>query len=230
MLGGQGEKPAAIVIPADFTKIDAGQPRHSNVGDPAQEEAAGIVAGIVEQARRAGHAAEIRYGIHQVLLDGGMRAPPSSRGREAQTMGVIWTQVQQLRQNPVIAVVASLRRRSGGGAGADELVHHGFASFAFFLLPPWANDPQGEGTGLLRRLLAPPCLGRVIAGLILAYILVFLQVIFLFGVGKLAFDISFGPSLLGLFLITLVTALASASLGLLVGAVAKSRSGPTAWA
>ena len=230
----EGEKPAAIVIPADFTQqIDAGQPTSLRViGDPTQEEAVGIVAGIVEDAAaELGLAAEIRYGIHQALAQAEFpkSAPPElQQAAEAQTMGVIWTQVQQLRQNPVIAVRSeSLKKAETGTApGPMDWYIMGFAvMFAFFLLPFMGQSILREKEqGSLRRLLAAPLpRAAIIAGLILTYtLMVFLQVVFLFGVGKLAFDILLGPSLLGLFLITLTTALASASLGLLIGAVAKS--------
>ncbi len=230
----QGEKPAAIIIPADFTQqIDAGEPTSLQViGDPAQEQAAGFVVGIVEKAAaELGIAAEIRYGIHQVLEESAVLegAPLElQQAAEAQTMGVIWTQVQQLRQNPVIAVHSESLKRTETGVepGPMDWYIMAFAvMFAFFLLPTMGESILREREqGSLRRLMAAPMpRAAIIAGLILAYtLLVFLQVIFLFGVGKLAFNISLGPSLLGLFLITLVTALASASLGLLVGAVAKS--------
>lgn len=230
----QGVKPAAIVIPADFTQqIDAGQPTSLQViGDPAQQEAAGIVAGIVEHAAaELGIAAEIRFGIHQVLMDSGVLegAPLElQQAAEAQTMGVIWTQVQHLRQNPVIAVRSESLKSTepNEGPGPMDWFIMAFAvMFAFFLLPTMGESILREREqGSLRRLLAAPIpRAAIIAGLILAYtLLVFLQVIFLFGVGRLVFNISLGPSILGLFLITLVTALASASLGLLIGAVAKS--------
>ena len=228
----EGQKPAAIVIPADFTQqIDAGQPTSLRViGDPTQEEAVGIVAGMVDKAAaELDLVAEIRYGIHQAMSGVLEGAPPElQQATEAQTMGVIWTQVQQMRQNPVIAVLSeSLKKAETGTApGPMDWYIIGFTvMFAFFLLPMMGQSILREKEqGSLRRLLAAPLPPvAIIAGLILAYTLVvFLQVLFMFGVGKLAFNVGLGPSLLGLFLITLFTALASASLGLLIGAVAKS--------
>jgi hypothetical protein len=83
--------------------------------------------------------------------------------------------------------------------------------FAFFLLPTMGQSILREKEqGSLRRLLAAPLpRSAIIAGLILTYtLIVFLQVLFLFGVGKLVFNISLGPSLLGLFLICMVFAAA----------------------
>jgi ABC-2 type transport system permease protein len=202
------------------------------IGDPAQQEATGIVTGILEQAvAELGIAAEIRYGIHQVLEQSGVLADAPAElqlAAEAQTMGVIWTQVQQIRQSPVIAVQSESLKAAADqvDAGPMDWYIMAFAvMFAFFLLPTMGESILREKEqGSLRRLLAAPLpRGAIIAGLILAYtLLVFLQVLFLFGVGKLVFDINLGPSPLGLFLITLATALAAASLGLLVGAVARN--------
>jgi ABC-2 type transport system permease protein len=228
----EGEKPAAIVIPADFTQqIDAGQPVSVQViGDPTQEEAVGIVVGVVEKAAaELDLAAEIRYGIHQAMSGVLEGAPPElQQASEAQTMGVIWTQVQEMRQNPVIAVRSESLKKAETGRTPSSMDWHimGFTvMFAFFLLPFMGQSILREKEqGSLRRLLAAPLpRAAIIAGLILTYmIVIFLQVLFMFGVGRLAFDILLGPSLLGLFLITFFTALASASLGLLIGAVAKS--------
>jgi ABC-2 type transport system permease protein len=229
-----GEIPAAIVIPADFTKqIDAGEPTAVQVvGDPTQEEAAGIVAGIANRAvAELGLVAEIRYGIRAVLdqtgaLDG---APEEIRqAAEAQTLGVIWTQVQQVRQDPVIAVrsedLAGVETRPASGP-MDWYITGFTVMFAFFLLPVVGETLLRERQdGTFRRLLAAPLRhSSVIAGLMLAYaLIVVLQVLFMFGVGRVVFNINLGDSPWGLVLITIVIALASASLGLLVGAVSRS--------
>jgi ABC-2 type transport system permease protein len=202
------------------------------IADPAQEQATGIVAGIVNQAvAEMGTVAEIRYGIRSVLeqtgsLDG---APAEVRqAAEAQTLGVIWTQVQQMRLNPVIAVssedVEGVKTKPP--AGPMDWYIAGFAvMFAFFTVPQVAGTMLREREqGTFRRLLSSPIQrASILAGLMLAYtVVVLLQVLFLFAVGRLVFHINLGSSLLGLALTMLATALASTTLGLLVGAMSKS--------
>ncbi len=229
-----GKIPAAIVIPADFTqRIDAGEPTTVQVvGDPTQKEAAGIIAGVVNQAvAELGIVAEIRYGIRAVLdQTGALEGAPAEirQAAEAQTLGVIWTQVQQLRQDPVIAVRSEdlAGVETGPPSGPMDWYITGFTvMFAFFLLPVVGETLLRERQdGTFRRLLAAPLRhSSIIAGLMVAYaLIVVLQVLFMFGVGRLVFHINFGDSPWGLVLITIVIALASASLGLLVGAVSKS--------
>lgn len=229
-----GERIAAIIIPADFSQqIDAGKPtRVQVVSDPAQEEGAGIVVGIVEQAvAEMGIVAEIRYGIRAVIEQTGSMegAPPEMwQAVEAQTLGAIWTQVQKLRQEPIIEVRNERLKETEDPIQAgpmDWYITAMTVMFAFFLLPTIGESILREKEqGSFRRLLAAPMpRAAIIAGFMLAYALVvFLQVAFLFGVGRLVFGNNLGPSLLGLFLITLLIALASASLGLLIGAVARS--------
>lgn len=229
-----GDIPAAIVIPADFTEqIDAGEPTVVQVvGDPTQEEAVGIIAGIVNTAvAELGVVAEIRYGIRAVFEQtGALDAAPAEviQAAEAQTLGAIWTQVQRLRQDPVIAVRSEdlAGVETGPASGPMDWYITGFTvMFAFFLLPVVGETLLRERQdGTFRRLLAAPLRhSSIIAGLMLAYaLIVVLQVLFMFGVGRLVFGINFGDSPWGLVLITIVIALASASLGLLVGAVSRS--------
>jgi ABC-2 type transport system permease protein len=234
MAVGKGEKPAAIAIPADFSnKVDAGQPTAVQViVDPAQREATGIVAGIVNQAvAELDLVAEIRHGIHAVIehtaaLEG---APLQIRqAAEAQTLGVIWTAVQQMRQNPAIVVrsqdLAGITPRPP--AGPMDWYIAGFAvMFAFFIVTAVAPAMLREKEqGTFRRLLASPVhRAAIIAGVMLAFALfVLLQLLFLFGIGRLVFHINLGNSLLSVALTMLATALAATALGLLVGAVSKT--------
>jgi ABC-2 type transport system permease protein len=226
-----GDAPAALVIPVDFTaKIDAGEPVEVTIiKDPTQPEAASIVAGITNQAMaEIAVLGELRYGIHAVLAQAPDydQAPPELRQAvEAQTLGVLWTQVQQMRQNPVIAV------KGEAVAGAEELqpwdpityyVPSFTVAFAFFLIGQMATTLLREKEeGTLRRLISSPMpRGSVIGGKMLAYVIVvFLQVIVLFGVGYALFKMPLGESPLALLLLTLALALASASMGMLLGAL-----------
>ncbi len=229
-----GDAPAALVIPADFTdKIDAGEPVEVTIiKDPTQQVAANTVAGIANQAMaEIGLLGELRYGIHAVLAqepDYDKAPPELVQAIEAQTLGVMWTQVQQMRQNPVIAV------RDEAVAGAEErqpwdpITYYipGFTvAFAFFLIGQMAETLLREKEeGTFRRLLSLP-MPRVsiVGGKMLAYMgVVFLQVIVLFGVGVALFKMSLGESPLALLLLTLALALASASLGMLLGALCRT--------
>jgi ABC-2 type transport system permease protein len=97
--------------------------------------------------------------------------------------------------------------------------------FAFFIMPFIAGALLREKEqGSFRRLLASPMhRGAIIGGSMLAYsVIVFLQVILLFTMGTLAFDMPLGDSPLALIITTLFTALAATSLGLLLGALSKT--------
>jgi ABC-2 type transport system permease protein len=226
-----GDAAAAIIIPADLSaRIDAGEPvAVTIVKDPTQPEPASIVAGIANRAMaEIGVLGELRYGIHSVMAESPDydQAPAELReAAEAQTLGVLWTQVDQMRRNPVIAVEGE------AVAGADEAkpwdpityyVPSFTVAFAFFLIGQMAQTlllEKEEGT--LRRLLSSPMpRGAVIGGKMLAYMgVVFLQVLLMFGVGYALFKMPLGKSPLALLLLTLVLALASASLGVMLGAL-----------
>jgi linearmycin/streptolysin S transport system permease protein len=229
-----GDAPAALVIPADFTaKIDAGEPVEVTiVKDPTQQEAANIVAGITNQAMaEIGMLGELRYGIHAVLVqspDYDKTPLELAQAIEAQTLGVLWTQVQQMRQSPVIAV------NDEAVAGTEEVQPWdpitwyvpGFTvAFAFFLIGTVASTLlQEKEEGTFRRLMSSPMTrGSIIGGKMLAYVIVvFLQVIVLFGVGYALFKMPLGESPLALLLLTLALALASSSLGMLLGTLCRS--------
>ncbi|MBM4459577.1 MAG: ABC transporter permease [Chloroflexi bacterium] len=230
----KGDIPAALVIPADFSsRIDAGEPATITlIKDPTQQQAASIVAGIANQAMaEIGVLGELRYGIHAVLAQSPDydKAPPELRQAvEAQTLGVIWTQVQRMRQNPVITV------RDEAVAGAEELqpwdpityyVPSFTVAFAFFLIGQMAGTLLREKEeGTFRRLMSSPMpRGAIIGGKMLAYVIVvFLQVIVLFGVGYALFKMPLGKAPLALLLLTVALALSSASMGMLLGALCRS--------
>jgi ABC-2 type transport system permease protein len=230
----EGDAPAAIIIPADLSaRIDAGEPVEVTiVKDPTQQEAANIVAGITNQAMaEIGMLGELRYGIRSVLADSPDydQAPIELRQAvEARTLGVIWTQVQQMRQEPVIAV------NEEAVAGAEEVqpwnpityyVPSFMVAFAFFLIGQMAKTlllEKEEGT--FRRLLSSPMpRASLISGKVLAYVgVVFLQVIVMLTAGYALFKMPLGESPLALLLLTLALALASASLGVMLGALSRT--------
>jgi ABC-2 type transport system permease protein len=229
-----GDAAAAILIPADLSaKIDAGQPVELlMIQDPTQPEAADIAAGITNRAMaEIGLLGELRYGIHSVLAqapDYDQAPPELVEAIEAQTLGVLWTQIQQMRQDPVIAVTEE------PVAGADEAqpwdpityyIPSFTVAFAFFLVGQMAMTLlQEKEEGTLRRILSSPMSrGSIIAGKMLAFgVVVFLQVTVLFTVGYALFKMPLGQSPLALLLLTLALALASTSLGMLVGALCRN--------
>jgi ABC-2 type transport system permease protein len=229
-----GNAAAALVIPADFSsKIDAGEPVEVTIiKDPTQQDAASIVAGIANQAMaEIGMLGELRYGIHAVLAqapDFDQAPPELVQAVEAQTLGAMWTQVQQMRQNPVIAVGEE------AVAGAEELqpwdpityyIPSFTVAFAFFLVGQMASTLLHEKEeGTFRRLLSSPMpRASLIGGKMLAYMgIVFLQVIVLFTVGYALFKMPMGEAPLALVLLTLVLALASASMGMMVGTLCRT--------
>ncbi len=229
-----GDKPVAIVLPADFSqKIAANEPTTVLlVADPTQTHLVNFVTGIVNQAvAEVGILAELQYGIRAVLEQSGTleeAGPELAQAAEAQLLGVIWTQVQEMRQNPLITV----RNESLAGDESTEtwdpfafFVPGSAVMFAFFTMSFIATALLREKEqGSFRRVLASPIhRGAIIGGSMLAYsIVVFLQVILLFTLGTIAFDMPLGDSPLALAITTLITALAATSLGLLLGALAKT--------
>ena len=229
-----GDRPVAIVLPADFSqKIAANEPTTVVlIADPTQTHLVSFVTGIVNQAvAEVGILAELQYGIRAVLEQSGTlegASPELAQAAEVQTLGVIWTQVQEMRQNPLITV----RHENLAGDESAEtwdpwafFVPGSSVMFAFFIMPFIASALLREKEqGSFRRLLASPIHhGAIIGGSMLAYsVIVFLQVILLFTVGALAFKMPLGNSPLALVLTTLITALAATSLGLLLGALAKT--------
>jgi ABC-2 type transport system permease protein len=233
----EGEVAAAIVIPADFSsKIDANQPvRMQLIKDPTQQVEAQTVAQILNAAlAELSTRAEIEYGIRAVYAKTGALEgvdPETARAVQAQMMGTIWTGVQEIRQNPAIAVhredLAGEKTVLSLSALASALYMPLFATmFAFFLVGFMAESILGEKeAGSFRRLLAAPIhRGTVVAGKMLAFVgVVFLQMLLLFGIGSALFEMPLGDSPLGLLALTLALALASTGMGMAVGSLARTR-------
>jgi ABC-type multidrug transport system permease subunit len=145
-------------------------------------------------------------------------------------MGVIWTAVQEIRQNPAISVQREdlageekVFTVCGISFGVSMPV---FATmFAFFLVGFMGESILKEKeAGSFRRLLAGPIhRGSIIAGKMLAFIgVVFLQMLVLFGICAVLFQMPLGESPLGLLALTLALALCTTGLGMLVGSLART--------
>lgn len=231
----EGEVAAAIIIPADFSEqIDSYTPTQIEVIiDPAQAETASIVTGIMNQVvAEITIWGEIQYGIRTIMAESDLLAeanPEQLRGIEAQNLGVIMTQLNELRRNPAIAVISENIEGASLKGGIELFITFLFPAFTvmfiFFIVGTESASLLHEReVGTLRRLLAAP-LPRwtVIAGKMLAYgLLVCVQVVILFTLGYLAFDISLGRDPFALVVITLAVAFVAVSMGILVAAFAKS--------
>ncbi len=231
-----GVAPAAIIIPADFSaSIDANQPTKVRlIKDPTHQAAAQALAGILNEVlTEFSVRAEVEYGIRAVYAQtGALQAvePEIARALQAQTMGAVWTAVQEIRQNPAILVkrqdlAGEQRLLTVSGIAFSITIPMFSTMFAFFLVSFMAESIIKEKeAGSFRRLMAAPIHRRtVIVGKTLAFIgVVFLQMLVLFAVGSIFFDMPLGDSPLGLLAITLVLALAATGLGMLVGSLART--------
>ena len=231
----RGEAAAAIVIPPDFTaKIEAHKPTSVEViVDPGQPESASIVTGIMNHVvTEVTIWGEVQHGIREVMDESGVLAAASAgqrRAAEAQTLSVVMTALNEMRRTPVVAVVSE----DLAGAKAEitmeqylTLLFSGFAVMFIFLNVSWSATSllAERESGTLRRLLAAPIpRGAVIGGKMLAFVLLSCaQVFVLFGVAAAFFRVPLGQSPLALIILTVVVGVASAALGMLVAALARS--------
>ena len=234
-----GEAATAIIIPADFShNVDTFDPfnapaRVQIIVDPAQQWEGGMVTGIVNDVMTwVNMQGEIQHGIRTIMEESGVFEgldEQARRGLEAQSLGAIMTQLLKVSTDPLIGV------KSEDLEGTEtQLPESGFGvygtnytvMFAFFIVATISITlltEQEQGT--FRRLLAAPVhRGSIILGKMLAYTLVVcLQVLVVFSVGRVVFDMPLGNSPLGLVLLTLTLGLAATSLGMLVATVARSR-------
>lgn len=231
----EGEAAAAIVIPDDFTqKIDAYTPTAIEViVDPAEPESASIVTGIMNQVvAEVTIWGEVQYGIRTILDESGVLAGASAEVRgavEAQNLGVIMTRLNEMRRNPAIAVISEDLEGVKIEGGITLFFAYAFPGFTvmfvFFIVGMSAASLLNEReTGTLRRLLAAPIpRGALIAGKMLAYMVIpCLQVVLLFSVANIVFDMPLGQSPVALVVLTLVVALVATALGMLVAALART--------
>jgi ABC-2 type transport system permease protein len=230
-----GERMAAIVIPADFSnQIDAYQPTTVTViVDPVQMQFAQMVTGLVNYAVSPSIVqGEISYGIRSVFEESGVLEGASAEQQaavQAQTLGAIMTQLQALEANPLIEVV--VEGGSEEGVGEEQvnffaLMVPGFTvMFAFFLVGHIGETLHKErDVGTFRRLLASP-MSRwaIIGGPIVAYsVVVVLQVLLLFGVGSGFFGMPLGNNPLALLLNTIVLGMVVSAMGLMISALTKT--------
>jgi ABC-2 type transport system permease protein len=131
-----------------------------------------------------------------------------------------------MQTNPPITVVTEGPTAAGQSFNLMDAFMPAFAvMFAFFLTGHIGQTFHTErDQGTFRRLLASP-LSRasLVAGPTVAYMLVVVaQVAFLFGIGAGLFKLELGDSLLGLVAVSLALGLAVATMGLLLGVIART--------
>ncbi|HNS50223.1 MAG TPA: ABC transporter permease [Anaerolineae bacterium] len=231
----RGEAVAAIVIPAGLSdQIHAYTPVQVEViVDPGQPDAASIVTGIMNQVvDQVAIWGEVSYGIRAMLSQSEVLAqaePNTLRAIEAQSLGTIMATLEQMRRTPAITVASETDEQVVVQGGFERYMAFGFAGmvvmFIFFGVTTSARSLRMEKeTGTLRRLVAAPIpRGSVIAGTMLAYVVLgALQTGFLFLVGRLLFKMSLGNSAIGLLVHTLALSLAAAAMGVMIAALARS--------
>lgn len=191
----KGEAAAAIIIPAGFSKdiYDYMPTAIEVIVDPGRAEGASIVAGIMNQVvAEVTIWGEVQYGIRAVLDESGALAGASAEQRgavEAQTLGVVMTALNEMRRTPAIAVASE----DLGGTQDEGWIEAFFAMmfpaitvlFIFFGVAWLApNLLKEREAGTLRRLLAAPVpRGAIIAGKMLAFVLLAcVQVVVMFSV------------------------------------------------
>jgi ABC-2 type transport system permease protein len=232
----KGEAAAAILIPADFSgKIDAYTPVSIEViVDPAQPESVSIITGIMNQVvDEVTIWGEVQYGIRTVMDQSGLlddTTPEQRAAFSAQNLGVIMTRLNEMRRNPAIEVISEDLEGEASEGALKSFLSYIFAAyivlFIFFVVGSCAESIQDEREmGTLRRLVAAPIpRGAVIGGKMLGYMLIpILQVVILFTIGSLFFDVPLGHSPAGLIILTLVVAGVSTSMGLLLATLVKSK-------
>jgi len=230
----EGEVAAAIVIPANFSAdIDAHTPTSVVViVDPGQPESASIVTGIMNQVvEEVTIWGEVQYGIRSLLDESGLLTGASmeqQRAVGAQAMGAIMTTLNEVRRTPAIAVVSEDLQGTEVKGTWDyiAIVFPGFAVMFIFInvgfsAPSLLTERE---SGTLRRLLAAPLQrGTVIVGKMVAYtLLACLQVLMLFAVARIIFDMPMGQSPVALVLLSLAATLVSAAMGMMIAGLAKS--------
>ncbi len=232
----KGEATAAILIPAEFS---------SNIGDhiptvidvvvdPGEPQSASIVTGIMNQVvAEVTIWGEVQYGIRSLLEGSGVLkglAPVEQEAVGAQTLGVIMTTLNEMRRTPAIAV-ESENLEGGEEAGSwlptfFAYLFPGFTVMFIFINASWSAGSllEERESGTLRRLLAAPIpRGTVIIGKMLAFVLLScMQVVVMFASASIFFDMPLGDSPFALVVVTLVVALTSTALGMLIAALTKS--------
>jgi ABC-2 type transport system permease protein len=213
---------AAVILPVGLTeRINAYQPSEIEVViDPTQEQFARIITGLMKDVvSPVVIQGEISYAIRTLLSEypSYQQAGVETRqAYEAQNVAVQMAQVMKMRAQPWVSVEAKTQ------TGEDMvkiptnmfvlMVPSFTVMFAFFVVGDISKELLKEKReGSMRRFMAAPIHPwMIILAKMLAYItLVLIQVVVIFGVASLAFDMPLGNSLPGLALVSMAMALAA---------------------
>ncbi len=238
---GKGQRMAAIVVPDGFTAAmtTAEGARVEMIVDPAREESANIVTGLVSAAlgplrMEAEVTRGVSGGVDSAIKDmeQDSDADPAILKKfiTAAIEGVISSQVQEAIDDPLVAVqLQDVSLGSGDVSRPPALMESlapGYAlMFAFFLISTIATTVLEErNVGTFRRMLSTP-ISRfaILLGKILPYfIIAIVQLLVLMGVSSLVFGIGLGESLAALLLVTVASAASVVGMGIMVAALAKT--------
>ena len=234
---GQGERMAAVVVPADFSaaaKTEAGSTIWLII-DPARQKDAGLVSGLVKAAlSKMLVDASIEREMTNMISDintgdlGGTSSFDFDTFIRAGVKAVVAKQVNQAIDNPLIDLKKEWVSDSANPIEATRLggLVPGYTlMFLFFLLSHIATAVVNERSqGSLRRLLVTPASKTVIlAGKMLPFIFIAIgQMLFVLLVSSWAFKMPLGSSLPALIVIIVATALSAATLGILVAAIVEN--------
>jgi len=171
--------------------------------------------------------------VNAVMADVGLLDsdnPDEVAAADAQNEGAISSQMEEIRNNPTVEVRKEHYEKATiyDPPNVFSIFIPSFTVlFAFFVVPILSVElirEREEGT--LRRLVSAPIgRGSIIAGKILAFLMVvILQVAIVFSVANLAFGMPLGNSPIGLLILTLAMGFAATALGLMLAGLSKSRS------
>lgn len=236
---GSGSRMAAVILPAGFSAA-LNTPQGAKIEllvDPAQKEKAAIVTGLVQAALSDFRVnAEVNRGVQQGIrtalggqqIDPGVDTGTLEQFLTAALNGVVSSQVQQAREDPLVQV--DLRPAGGENISRpptlmENLVPGYILMFGFFLVGVLVDSILEERTrGTLRRLLVSPTpRAAVLIGKTLP--------IFLLGVSQIGlilllchwiFGVSLGNAPLALMAVILCTASTMVGVGVLIAGLAKS--------
>jgi len=228
-----GTNRVAIVIPDNFSeKInDYSGSTLQLIVDPQQKDYALILSGILDSVLAPVIVeGEVRYGIRSVLDASGLSqtlSPEMEAATEAQTLGVVMTQLQSRLSDPLISIdLVSTARDPNIPINFFNLLMPGFTvMFSFFLVGAVGESIFRErDDGTFRRLLAGPIpRASIILGKMTAFgTLILLQVGLLYGIAAGFFDMDLGSNPIGLILITVCLSMVVTSMGLMVASLSKS--------
>ena len=231
---GNGDRMVAVVVPENFSEAITTDEGASLlvIIDPAREDEAGIVTGLVQEAlikpivfaeiERAlsglfkGKTVEgVDENIFKTFLNAGIKA-------------VVAKSVNEAIDDPLIKIEAKpfAEQAAQKEISLFNSLAPGFAlMFAFFMVSHLGETVVNErSTGTLRRLITTPVnRAAILIGKALPFFAIgVIQLAFVLGLCNAIFDVPLGNSPLALIVIILCTALAIAGMGILVAALARN--------